>query len=410
MNTSKYSLAQQEARLAFFMLLPPFLFVFLVILFPVVLNFWISVKPFQLAELRTPTVLLRQRISVEEEFTLLTLDLRNSSNTHSIRNVGIILTIPDHLSPEEIPGDLRLENRELHISYDQLEEGFREEFTLRFRGNTTLLDFPHTIDFSTQNPFFSSPFTGRNFVNVLKEKDFFSSLKTTIVYPLGGALGAILLGTAAALLLQGNKKSKGPLSALLLFPYISPVVAVTLIWVFLLDARSGTINNLLIQFGLIEEGIEFLSLESFPLQLGSWTLQVPLALSVLIFFDAWRYFPFVFLFVTARLQALPRQLYEAADVDGAGPFQKLFYITLPQLMGVITTMFILRFMWTFNKFDDVFLLTGGAAGTKTLPVQVYDHAFGLGDLGRGAAVSVLLFIFLAVFLFMYSRYKPGDQQ
>ncbi|MCK4513868.1 MAG: sugar ABC transporter permease, partial [Spirochaetaceae bacterium] len=116
-----------------------------------------------------------------------------------------------------------------------------------------------------------------------------------------------------------------------------------------------------------------------------------------------RYFPFAFLFILARLQAVPSALYESADIDGANPYQKFFRITVPQVAEVIGTLFLLRFMWTFNKFDDVFLLTGGAAGTKTLPIQVYDNAFGRADIGGGAAAAVLLFLFLSVFLIVYFR-------
>jgi multiple sugar transport system permease protein len=79
-------------------------------------------------------------------------------------------------------------------------------------------------------------------------------------------------------------------------------------------------------------------------------------------------------------------------------------------MTVLTTLFLLRFMWTFNKFDDVFLLTGGAAGTRTLPIEVYDNAFGRSDIGAGSATSVLLFIFLGIFLVIYFRTTPETDQ
>ena len=130
---------------------------------------------------------------------------------------------------------------------------------------------------------------------------------------------------------------------------------------------------------------------------------------MVILFEAWRYFPFAFLFILARFQAIPREMYEAADVDGASPLQRFWHITLPQLVGILSTLFLLRFIWTFNKFDDIFLLTGGAAGTKTLTVQVYDQAFALADLGAGAAVAVVLFLILAIFMTLYFRYAPeGD--
>ena len=180
-------------------------------------------------------------------------------------------------------------------------------------------------------------------------------------------------------------------------------------WAFLLDPLSGTVNALGVRFGLLEAPINFLGQRSIELSVLGFTFTLPLALSMVILFEAWRYFPFAFLFILARLQAIPQDMYEAADVDGASPFQKFWYITLPQLVGILSTLFLLRFIWTFNKFDDIFLLTGGAAGTKTLTIRVYDEAFARADIGAGAAVAVVLFLILAVFMVVYFRYAPEGE-
>jgi multiple sugar transport system permease protein len=137
-----------------------------------------------------------------------------------------------------------------------------------------------------------------------------------------------------------------------------------------------------------------------------------MAMFSVIVFDAWRYFPFAYLFILARLQAVPKPLYESARVDGAGIVRCFFAITLPQLRVVIATIFTLRFIWTFNRFDDIFLLTGGAAGTKTLPIQVYDNAIGRGDIGAGAASAGVLFLLLAIFLAFWLQIaeKAGDEE
>ena len=105
-----------------------------------------------------------------------------------------------------------------------------------------------------------------------------------------------------------------------------------------------------------------------------------LALTTVIFFEIWRYFPLAFLFILARLQAIPQSLYEAAEVDGASPIQKFIHITLPQITAIISILFMIRFIWNFNKFEDIFLLTGGASGTRTLPINVYQQGFAVSDL------------------------------
>ena len=104
-----------------------------------------------------------------------------------------------------------------------------------------------------------------------------------------------------------------------------------------------------------------------------------------------------------RRQAIPKELYEAADVDGASPFQKFFKITLPQITAVISILFMIRFIWNFNKFEDVFLLTGGASGTRTLPINVYQQGFAISDIGTGSAVSIVIVILLLLFMFFYFK-------
>jgi multiple sugar transport system permease protein len=126
-----------------------------------------------------------------------------------------------------------------------------------------------------------------------------------------------------------------------------------------------------------------------------------LALVLVIIFEAWRYFPFAMLMILARLQAIDRTMYEAADVDGANTWQKFRHVTLPELRYVIGAIFLLRLMWTFNKFDDIFLLTGGGFGTKVLPILTYEFSFKLFDFGRGAATAMILLIILVIFMAFY---------
>ena len=120
-------------------------------------------------------------------------------------------------------------------------------------------------------------------------------------------------------------------------------------------------------------------------------------------FEIWRYFPLAFLFVLARLQAIPKDLYEAADVDGAGPLNKFFNITFPQITAIISILFMIRFIWNFNKFEDIFLLTGGASGTRTLPINVYEQGFAISNIGMGSAVSMVIVLILIIFMISYFK-------
>jgi hypothetical protein len=122
-----------------------------------------------------------------------------------------------------------------------------------------------------------------------------------------------------------------------------------------------------------DQPIPFLSQESGTITLFGLSIGVPTALLMVIVFEAWKSFPFAFLFILARLQAVPGDLEEAARVDGATPTQVFRHIILPQLMGVIALIAVLRFIWTFNAFDEIYLLTGGGAGTEVLATQAGLH-------------------------------------
>lgn len=240
----------------------------------------------------------------------------------------------------------------------------------------------------------SSPFglnlTTYSYRKVFGDPDFTSSLISTLIYSIGGTIITLVLGLGVALLLAPRFRGRGALRGLFLIPYIAPVVAVTFTWRLLLDPR-GPIMTALVNVGWLDQPFHLLG-------------QRPLAMITLILFQGWRYFPLAFLFIMARLQAIPQSLYEAADVDGATPFQKFFYVTLPQISLILATLGLLRFMWTFNRFDDVYLLTSGAAGTKVLPVLVVNYLIGQFDVGGGAAAAMALFGCLAVLLIFYFRW------
>ena len=130
--------------------------------------------------------------------------------------------------------------------------------------------------------------------------------------------------------------------SVLLFPYVGPVVALAYTWELLLDPYSGTLNNLLMNFQVIQEPLNLLGQKYLTINFFGFDLKLRLALTTVIIFEIWRYFPLAFLFILARLQAVPKELYEAAEVDGAGPLQKFTNITLPVSYTHLTLPTILR--------------------------------------------------------------------
>ena len=212
---------------------------------------------------------------------------------------------------------------------------------------------------------------------------------TSVVFSFLSTIVTIAVGLIAALLLNRPFRARGLARAVFLFPYVAPVVSVAFVWRWILDPRpSGVLNDVLMGLGLIDLPKAYLA-------------QRGLALILVIVFTAWRYFPFAMLMLLARLQAIDNTLYEAAEVDGAGDLARFWYVTLPELRYVLGAVFLLRLIWTFNKFDDIWLLTGGGFGTNVLPVLTYQFSFKMNDFGKGAANAMILLLILIVFLVAY---------
>ncbi len=255
----------------------------------------------------------------------------------------------------------------------------------------------HDVGLGNLSNVFGAEFVGlKNFRQVVTDFAFkyqgplnWGAAINSVVYSFASTVLTVLVGLIAALLLNQPFKGRGVARAIFLFPYVAPIVSVAFVWKWILDPRSsGVLNDLLLGIGLIEEPQAYLATRG-------------LAMLLVIIFEAWRYFPFAMLMILARLQAIDETLYEVATVAGATLWQKFWYVTLPALRYVLGSIFLLRLIWTFNKFDDIWLLTGGGYGTNVLPVLTYQFSFRSYDFGKGAANAMILLLILVIFLVVY---------
>ncbi|WP_407333284.1 carbohydrate ABC transporter permease [Enterovibrio sp. 27052020O] len=400
-------LQRRETRLAWGLLSPTLISVALVVLLPLLTIFWISVKPIQLADLRPvePNVYERFRgkaTAVGDEIKI-EYRLTNRSQEKPIDNVTLRDVLPEGLAVQSVPENCTLAARELNCELGNWTPGYKERFQIpvvveeAYLANPVgMRDYPAEMTGVSSSDLFNANFTLDNFVKVFDSEEFAEVLWVTIFYTVFGTIGALVVGMMAALLLNKTFKGQGIIRGLMLFPYVAPVIAVAFTWVTLFDPFSGSANALLIQMGAISAPINFFG-------------EKPLALISVTVFEIWRYFPLSFLFILARMQSIDADMYEAARMDGASPFQQFWYLSIPQLLGILSVLFLLRFIWTFNKFDDIFLLTGGNAGTRTLTVNVYEQAFALSNIGAGAAVAVVIFACLLIFSFLFFRYVSREE-
>ncbi|WLQ62498.1 sugar ABC transporter permease [Streptomyces sp. NBC_01208] len=212
---------------------------------------------------------------------------------------------------------------------------------------------------------------------------------------------AWLFGVTAAIMLQESFRGRGFLRALFLVPYALPVYAAVITWAFMFQRDNGLVNHVLHdQLGITDQ-------PSFWL-IGDNSIYALIVVSV------WKGWPFAFLMLMAALQNIPRELYEAAAIDGAGVRQQIRRITMPSLRPVNQVLVLVLFLWTFNDFNTPYVLFGKAAPADAdlISIHIYQSSFVTWNFGTGSAMSVLLLLFLlvvtAVYLFLTSRGRKGS--
>ena len=187
-----------------------------------------------------------------------------------------------------------------------------------------------------------------------------------------------------------SERGRNFIRCLVLFPYLVPAIVAVLIWRWIFSDTVGVANWLLVDFlGIIDRPIPWFD--------PGWVM-----VSVVIM-SLWKYLPYWALFVLARLQTLPQELLEAAQIDGANAWQRFWYVTLPWIMPVVIVLLVLRSIWAFNEFDMVYLPAGGGplSATTTIPVYIRSIAFDYGDIGHASAIAMAMLVMVALLTNFY---------
>lgn len=233
-------------------------------------------------------------------------------------------------------------------------------------------------------------FTGlENYRAVVTDAAFWRAVLTTLIYVTASTMGTTLTGLGTAMVMNKSFPLRGLVRSLILLPYVAPVFSVVYAWKFFFDPVNGLFMDITVErLGIFAERFNLIDSP------GS-------ALWVAVIFSIWKNFPFTYLMLLSRLQAIDKNIYEAADVDGAGAWHKFRYITLPELYFVMGSIVLLRVIWNFNKFEDIYLLTDNV---RVLSIYTYFKAFvGVADLGQGSALVILQFALLVGFILYYVK-------
>lgn len=240
------------------------------------------------------------------------------------------------------------------------------------------------------NPNLPAKFIGlSNYLEILKDSQFYHSLFLTIAYTLLIVVGSTALGLGVAILFNREFKFRKTARSLIILSYVTPSISLIFAWKYMFNNGYGIINNFLV------DRLHILS--HAPL----WFDKSVLSFIIVVLFAIWRYYPYAFISFLAILQTVDKSLYEAADMDGANAWEKFKIVTLPAIKPVLATVVILRSIWMFYMFSDVYLLTNKV---NILGVYLYQTAFAYNDLGKAATISILLFVIIASVI-MISRKK-----
>lgn len=227
-----------------------------------------------------------------------------------------------------------------------------------------------------------------NYQALVSDPEFWEAVQNTLIFTFFSDVGATALGLGVALLFRNKFRGDGVMRGLVLLPYIAPLIAIAFTWRWLLQPTYGIVPHLLQDvLGLYPSGTNIRE-----------------TLEMVILFDTWRYFPFAFLLILARVRSIPNELYEAAKIDGAGRLARFKDITLPELKFVLAAVFLLRWIWNFNVFSDVWLFVGN--NVPILGTFVYVRGFNTipPNQGYAAAVANLMVIGLFIMVIGYVNY------
>ena len=241
-------------------------------------------------------------------------------------------------------------------------------------------------DFSLLSPKDVNFIGFQNFKKALTgDKEFYSVIYFSVLYTFSVVLLSYVFGLFLAFLLNKDIKLKGLFRVLILLPWVIPPAVAATNWLWLLNDQNGLVNLALLRLGIIDSPILFFASKE-------------MARFTAIMFGTWKSMPFMMIVLLSGLQTIPSHLYESAVIDGAGVLRQFFRITLPLLRNVSIVCISLMFIWTFNDFEQIYLLTEGGPinATYVLPIYSYFLAFFRLKMGYSSAISVIALFFLSI--------------
>jgi trehalose/maltose transport system permease protein len=236
-----------------------------------------------------------------------------------------------------------------------------------------------------------------NYTTLIHDSVFRSAVWETIKFTLITVSFEFVLGMIIALVVNSNFKGRGAMRAAMLVPWAIPTVVAAQMWKWMFDDVFGVINDAGVRLHILNHSV-------------AWISQPSTALAAVSAVDIWKTTPFVALLLLAGLQVIPRDLYEAADVDGASKWQQFWRITLPLLRPAILVTLIFRTLDALRVFDVFYVFYGNRPDTQTMAIYAQSTIVSDGHVGYGSAVSVAIFLIIGLFVVIYVTFMRVTEE
>lgn len=239
----------------------------------------------------------------------------------------------------------------------------------------------------------------KNYMDLLRDRVYLKSMRNTAVYTVCAIVGKVILGTMLALILNVDFRGNNICRALLLIPWSLPNIAVALNWRWIFNDTGGILNYILRSLGVIDKNL-------------LWLGKSNLAMFSVIVADIWRGVPFFGISILSKLQSIPVDYYEAAELDGANVVQRFFKITLPSIADVLGLTTLVSTIWTINQFDTVRIMTNGGPSSATELMNLYSYRTAMVNLqlGKGVAISSFAIPLFLILIYFATKKSLADQE
>ncbi|MEC1398662.1 carbohydrate ABC transporter permease [Peribacillus simplex] len=238
-----------------------------------------------------------------------------------------------------------------------------------------------------------------NYITVIRNENFSNALSNTVIWTVLSVAGEFILGLISAIALNQQIKGRAIFRGVIIIPWVVPIVVAGMTWTWMLTPDYGILNYLLTKGGIIDKPYY-------------WLGEMNSALLTVTFVNIWRSFPYYTICILAALQSIPKELLEAASIDGAGVMNRFFKVVLPQLKGVSFVLIFIHLIWTSINFDFIWVMTEGGPlnSTETLPIMIYRYALKEFDVGTASSLASMMIGFMITIFVVNYYYNARKKQ